>query len=114
MLKTRYASLAAAAALATGLLCVAPASATRTHSTFYGRVDHVSTNNIKVTDPRNGQSLSFVLLPKFKSVFSDDGKTTYQMSYLHPGTPVEVVYDQTALGVRHADKIIVLRHLPSR
>lgn len=114
MLKARLAALAAVATLAAGVVCASPAVATRTHSTFYGRVDHVSTNNIKVTDPKSGQSLSFLLLPKFKQVFSDDGKTTYTMSYLHAGTPVEVIYDQTALGARHADKIIVLRHLPSR
>lgn len=114
MLKDRYAALVAAAVLAAGMFSATPALATRTHSTFYGRVDHVSTNNIKVTDPRSGQSLSFLLLPKFKQVFSGDGKTTYTMSYLHKGTPVEVVYDQTALGARHADKIIVLRRLPSR
>jgi hypothetical protein len=51
-------------------------------------------------------------LPKFKDVWSDDGKTTYQMSFLHNGTPVEVLYDQSLMGARHADKIIVLRHLP--
>lgn len=79
--------------------------------TFYGTVVHVSSDNIKVHDPRNGQTMSFLLLPKFKNVWSDDGKTTYQMSFLHVGTPVEVIYDQTALGARHADKIIVLRSL---
>jgi hypothetical protein len=114
MLRARFTAVAAAATVAAGLLSLSPAAATRTHSTFYGRVDHVSTSNIKVTDPRNGQSLSFLLLPKFKQVFSADGKTTLQMSYLHKGTPVEVVYDQTALGARHADKIIVLKHLPAR
>ena len=102
------------AALAVGMsLAAAPASA-MTNSTFYGRIDHVSSDNIKVTDPRNGQSLSFLLVPKFKQIFSDDGKTTYQMSFLRPGTPVEVLYDQKALGARHADKIIVLKRLPSK
>ena len=114
MTRARYAALAATAALAAGMFAAAPAMATRTHSTFYGRVDHVSMDNIKVTNPRTGQSLSFLLVPKFKQVFSDDGKTTYTMSYLRKGTPVEIVYDQTALGARHADKIIVLRRLPSR
>ena len=92
-------------------VAIVPAQA-GVNDTFYGRVDHVSTNNIKVTDPRNGESLSFMLLPKFKNVWSDDGKTTYQMSFLHPGTPVEVIYDQKAMGMRHADKIIVLKRLP--
>ncbi|MBV8282056.1 MAG: hypothetical protein JO347_08340 [Candidatus Eremiobacteraeota bacterium] len=49
-------------------------------------------------------------MPKFKNIWSEDGKTTYQMSYLKPGMKVQVTYDQKALGARHADKIVVLRH----
>jgi hypothetical protein len=78
---------------------------------FVGRVDHVSDQNIKVTDPKTGQTLSFLLVPKFKNLWSDDGKTTYQMSFLHTGTPVKILYDQKTLGLRHADKIIVLKHV---
>jgi hypothetical protein len=80
-------------------------------SRFYGRITHVSTNNIKVTS-RSGQTLSFLILPKFKNVWSDDGKTTYQMSFLHEGTPVMILYDQSFVGARHADKIVVLHRLP--
>ena|SRR5579872_3042856 len=87
-----------------------PALALKTGE-FVGRVDHVSDQNIKVTDPKTGQTLSFLLVPKFKNIWSDDGKTTYQMSFLHVGTPVKVMYDQKALGIRHADKIIVLKHV---
>ena len=73
---------------------------------FEGNVVHVSSNNIKVANPR--QTLSFVLVPHFDRVFSDDGKTTVQMATLKPGRLVKVYYDQKALGVRHADRIIVL------
>jgi len=97
-------------AVALALAVASPAIA-KDDSTFYGRIVHVSSNNIKVQS-KSGQILSFLILPKWKNIWSDDGKTTYQMSFLHNGTPVEVLYDQSALGARHADKIIVLRHLP--
>jgi hypothetical protein len=97
-------------AVALALVVGSPALA-KDDSTFYGRIVHVSTDNIKVQN-KAGQTLSFLILPKFKNVWSDDGKTTYQMSFLHNGTPVEILYDQSVLGARHADKIIVLRHLP--
>jgi hypothetical protein len=77
---------------------------------FYGITTHVSTTNIKVRDPHTGQILSFQLLPKFDQVFSSDGKTTYQMKKVHPGQYVGVIYDQKALGVRHADKIYLLNN----
>jgi|SRR5579872_2871670 len=99
-------------AVALALAVASPALA-KDDSTFYGRIVHVSSNNLKVQS-KSGQTLSFLILPKFKNIWSDDGKTTYQMSFLHEGTPVEILYDQSALGARHADKIIVLRHLPSR
>lgn len=97
-------------AVALALAVASPALA-KDNSTFYGRIVHVSSNNVKVQS-KSGKTLSFLILPKFKNVWSDDGKTTYQMSFLHNGTPVEILYDQSALGARHADKIIVLRHLP--
>lgn len=97
-------------AVALALAVASPALA-KDDSTFYGRIVHVSSNNLKVQS-KSGQILSFLILPKFKNIWSDDGKTTYQMSFLHNGTPVEVLYDQSALGARHADKVIVLRHLP--
>jgi opacity protein-like surface antigen len=97
-------------AVALALAVASPALA-KDDSTFYGRIVHVSSNNVKVQS-KSGQTLSFLILPKFKNVWSDDGKTTYQMSFLHNGTAVEILYDQSALGARHADKIIVLRHLP--
>ena len=77
-------------------------------ATFSGIVNHVSSNNIKVTDNRSHQSLSFLILPKFDQVFSADGKTTYQMRAVKPGQYVKVYYDQSLLGARHADRILLL------
>jgi hypothetical protein len=97
----------AALAVLTALALPIPALAT---STFYGITVHVSTQNIKVEDPKTKQVLSFVLLPKFDQVFSADGKTTYQMSKVKAGQYVGIIYDQKALGVRHADKIYLLNN----
>jgi hypothetical protein len=74
-------------------------------STFYGITVHVSSDNIKVQDPKTKETLSFLLVPKFDQVFSADGKTTYQMSKIKAGQYVGIIYDQKALGARHADKI---------
>lgn len=74
---------------------------------FVGTVDHVSTNNIKITG--GGQSLSFLLVPRFDQVFSGDGKTTKQMADIHNGDYVKVFYDQKMMGARHADKIFLLK-----
>ena len=100
----------AAALFVAAAMSIAPAPAQAKNAFWVGTVTHVSTANIKVKD-KTGVELSFLLLPKFKNIWSDDGKTTYQMSFLHPGTPVKVIYDQKALGARHANKIIVLRRL---
>ncbi len=99
-----------AALLFAGVLVGAqPALAGKTNS-FYGEVVHVSVDNIKVHDPKAKQTLSFVIAPKFDQVFSADGKTTYQMKNLKHGQYVRVVYDQKALGVRHADKIFIMNN----
>jgi|HubBroStandDraft_2_1064218.scaffolds.fasta_scaffold72985_2 hypothetical protein len=95
---------AAAALAASGL--TATASAT---NVVYGTVQHVSTNNIKVAVAHSNSSLSFEIVPKFDQVFSGDGKATYQMKDVKPGTFVKVYYDQKALGVRHADKIYIYK-----
>ncbi|MGZ3507454.1 MAG: hypothetical protein ACXWNJ_03495 [Vulcanimicrobiaceae bacterium] len=96
---------AVALALAASLPQVAMAA-----STFYGIVQHISTTNIKVEDPKHKQVLSFALVPKFDQIFSSDGKTTYQMKAIKPGQYVGIIYDQKALGVRHADKIYLLNN----
>lgn len=77
-------------------------------ASFSGIVNHVSDNNIKVTDPKTKQTLSFLIVPKFDQVFSADGKTTYQMKAIKPGQYVKVYYDQKMLGQRHADRILLL------
>lgn len=95
------------------MLLLAPATALAA-STFYGITRHVSTNNIKVYDPKSHQTLSFVIVPKFDQVFSADGKTTYQMKKIKPGQYVGIIYDQKALGIRHADKIYLLNNANQR
>ncbi len=77
-------------------------------ATWVGPVDHVSTDNIKVWNDAHTQDISFLLVPKFKEVFSGDGKTTYQMAQIKPGMTVKVYYSQKLLGARHADKIFIL------
>lgn len=101
--KTLVAAVAAAVMVLTPQLVLAA-------STFYGITVHVSSNNIKVQDPRTKQTLSFEILPKFDQVFSADGKTTYQMKAVKAGQYVGIIYDQKALGMRHADKIYLLNN----
>jgi len=101
--KTVLATVAAAAMVLTPQLVLAA-------NTFYGITVHVSSNNIQVEDPKTKQTLSFELLPKFDQVFSADGKTTYQMKNVKAGQYVGIIYDQKALGVRHADKIYLLNN----
>lgn len=97
-------------AIALPVLTLAPVSAADKvgSATFSGIVNHVSSNNLKVTDPVAHSTLSFLIVPKFKQVFSDDGKTTYQMSAIKAGQYVKVYYDQRMFGQRHADRIILL------
>jgi hypothetical protein len=95
-------SLALAAGTAAGAVAAVGSSV------YQGLVQHVSTDNIKVYNPKDKTSLSFLLLPKFNRIFSDDGKTTLQMSRLHAGQYVKVYYDQKALGARHADRIVIM------
>jgi hypothetical protein len=85
-----------------------PAPAAATDKIWTGYVVHVSVDNIKVINSEGTQTLSFLVLPKFKSVFSADGKTTYQMAQIKRNMLVKVYFDQNLLGQRHADKIYVL------
>jgi hypothetical protein len=109
----RHVLLRGFAALALLSLTLIP-NAAWAASTFYGLTVHVSTNNIKVKDPRTGQTLSFEILPKFDQVFSGDGKATYQMKDVHNGQYVGIIYDQKALGMRHADKIYIMNNANQR
>ena len=96
-------------AFAIATLGIAPAVADTVGSAnFSGIVNHVSGNNIKVTNPKTNQTLSFLIVPKFDQVFSADGKTTYQMGAIKAGQYVKVYYDQRFLGQRHADRILLL------
>lgn len=96
-------------ALVLGSLVLAPATAKVGSANFSGIVNHVSNNNIKVTNNVTHQTLSFLIVPKFDQVFSSDGKTTYQMKAIKAGQYVKVYYDQKFLGQRHADRILLLR-----
>lgn len=101
--------LAVALIAAAAFVSSAPAPAQANVNAYWtGRITHVSTENLKVMNS-TGDELSFLIVPKFKNVWSQDGKTTYQMAYLKPGMHVQVTYDQKALGARHADKIVVLK-----
>src|SRR5207253_615800 len=84
---------------------IRPAPAAAVDKIWVGYVVHVSMNNIKVVNSEETQTLSFLILPKFKNVFSADGKTTYQMAQIKRNMLVKVYYDQNLLGQRHADKI---------
>ncbi len=107
----RTVALVLATALVWGLPHRAPAATTWT---FYGITVHVSTQNIKVEDPKTKQVMSFLLVPKFDQVFSPDGKTTYQMGKVKAGQYVAVIYDRKALGSAHADKIYLMDNANQR
>ncbi|HXW77662.1 MAG TPA: hypothetical protein VEJ20_09640 [Candidatus Eremiobacteraceae bacterium] len=105
MIRKAFGVFAAAIAL---FASVAPRPAAAINKVWYGYVVHVSTNNIKVVDVGGDQTLSFLIVPKFKNIFSADGKLTYQMAQIKRNMLVKVYYDQNLVGQRHADKIFVL------
>jgi hypothetical protein len=107
----RIRTLVAACAFAAAALVPGVASA---QATFYGIVRHITWNAIKVDDPRTNQTLGFELLPQFNQIFSGDGKVTHQIKDIHVGQYVGIVYDQKALGIRHADKIYLLTNRNER
>ena len=109
LLAARLAALSLTAAFGVSALAPAPAAAATVGSSWVeGTLVHISSANVKVKDDKTGKELSFLLVPHFDQVFSDDGKTTYQMKALHSGQLVKVFYDQKMLGARHADRILVL------
>ena len=95
-----------AALIACLILIPVAARAIVTH-TVIGTVSHISATNIDVKDQSTGKTTKFVIVPRFKNVFAKDGKTPQQMSALTPGTPVTVIYDRSALGIPHADRIMI-------
>ena len=96
------------AAVAAIVLFAAPSLAAK-EQVFYGVVTHVSVNNIKARSS-NGQELSFLIVPRFNKLFKSDGKTTVQMKDVRAGEYVRIDFDQSALGARHADRILVDTH----
>ncbi|HVA38400.1 MAG TPA: hypothetical protein VNJ51_12400 [Candidatus Dormibacteraeota bacterium] len=105
----RLASAWIAAIFLIAALAAAGRPAAAAGLTWPGYIVHVSTENIKVYDPDAHKTRSFLILPKFKNIWSKDGKTTYQMAQLKPHMWVVVDYDTNALGIRHADRIVVER-----
>ena len=94
-----------AAALAGGAILTAVLPARADDAVFSGRLVHVSFDNIKVRS-RQGEVLSFLIVPRFRKIFGSDGKTTVQLQDLRDGDRVRVYYDQKALGARHANRIV--------
>lgn len=78
---------------------------------FSGIVSHVSNVNIKVTNPKTKQSLSFLVVPEFDQIFSPDGKTTYRMTAIKPGEYIRIYYDQRLLGQRRADRVLLFTQM---
>lgn len=110
----RFLALLAGIALALAAFVPGIGAAKSTTPVFYGITVHVSSTNIKVQNPQTKQTLSFEILPKFDRVFSANGKTTYQMRAIKAGQYVAVIYDQRALGMRHADKIYLMNNANQR
>ena len=94
-----------AIALLGAALAVPPSTAQAATQMMIGRVKHVSSTDVTVQG-QGGQVMKFRTLPAFKNLFSKDGRSTYQMSALRPGTPVTVYYNRV-LGVPHASKILI-------
>ncbi len=85
------------------------ASAVKAGSQVYeGLVKHISTSSLQVFNPTTKKTLSFVLVPRFGNVFKKDGRTSASVSDLQAGQYVKVYYDQKALGVVHADRILIM------
>ena len=108
----RKAILLATAALTLGLGLLAPQTSLAA-ARFYGIVRHVTSNSIKVDDPRTNQTLGFEVSGSIR-VVSGDGKTTFRMSDVRPGRYVGIIYDQKALGIRNADEIYLLTNRNDR
>ncbi|MBV9647029.1 MAG: hypothetical protein JO043_06185 [Candidatus Eremiobacteraeota bacterium] len=108
MMLSRIRTLAVSAALAAGICLPSVAGAMKV-GVFDGVVTHVSMNNIKARSS-NGQELSFLILPRFNKIFKANGTTSVQMKDIKAGNYVRIYYDQSALGARHADRILVDRY----
>lgn len=111
MIKQSYTAQLAALTGAVAMLSfpLAPAAAAEKAGSevFQGLVDHVSSNNLKVTDPKTNKTISFLLVPRFNKVFKSHGKST-QQSTLKDGQYVKVYFDQKFFGRPHADRVLIL------
>ena len=88
-------------------LTVAPAAAAKTDMVFNGIITHLTGDNLKVRNPKTGQTVGFALVSKALHVFGSD-RSTVALNRLHPGQYVKVIYDRKFLGVAHADRVYVL------
>jgi hypothetical protein len=103
-LLSRYSRVAAIAAVAL-LFNVAPAKAP---GVFNGIVRHVSSDNIKVYDPRSQKTMGFVLPPHFTNVFKSGHSKTKYLATIAPGQYVKVYYDRKLLGAARVRSIYLL------
>ncbi len=97
----------ASMAMAAMLVPISANAASSDHRTFDGTIVHLSGNNVKVAGMEGGrmQTLSFLYVPRFGKMTHNGGKATTDQKALHSGQYVRVIYDQKALGIRHADAI---------
>jgi hypothetical protein len=105
--RAQVAALAGTVAMLSVPLPPAVAAEKAGSQVFQGLVDHVSSDSLKVTDPKSSKTISFLLVPRFNKVFKSHGKTMQQTS-LHNGQYVKVFYDQKLLGRPHADRVLIL------
>lgn len=103
----RLAALAGALAMLSLPFAPAIASEKAGSEVFQGLVNHVSSDNLKVTDPKTSKTVSFLLVPRFNKIFKSHGKTMQQAT-LKNGQYVKVYYDQKFLGRPHADRVLIL------
>jgi hypothetical protein len=103
----RLAALAGAVAMLSLPFAPAIAGEKAGSEVFQGLVNHVSSDNLKVTDPKTSKTVSFLLVPRFNKIFKSHGKTMQQAT-LKNGQYVKVYYDQKFLGRPHADRVLIL------
>jgi hypothetical protein len=105
--RAQVAALAGTMAILSVPLAPAAAADKAGSQVFQGLVNHVSSDNLKVTDPKSNKTISFLLVPRFNKVFKSHGKTMQQTT-LRNGQYVKVYYDQKLLGRPHADRVLIL------
>ena len=74
---------------------------------FNGIIAHVTGDNLKVRNPKTGETVGFALVSKALHVFTAD-RSTVALKRLHPSQYVKVIFDRKFLGVAHADRVYVL------